>query len=146
MKPPFEQHCLIRRSRFSRGQPVCLTTSYASSGVPRMRLAPRASFLLILVSPASRRQAAAAQGIERERERGIEREMHGMGRVSASRLAGQTTTLCRTRSLAARATLQAFSAQFRATLPLDCAVAGMETSIEVIVDAASPAANASAQT
>ena len=176
-----------------------------------------------------------------------------MGRVSALRFAGQTTTLCRTRSLAARATRQAFSPQFRATLPrgsttapngglgslafsatgvvcacatslpsgrcaapqsdatagssydrsrafrrtpfrprrydphrtprwpanpagaaddgrsaplyrsssrgdcaalaaavagaaLGCAVAGMETSIEVIVDAASPAANASAQT
>ena len=127
MKPPFEQHCLIRRSRFSRGQPVCLTTSYASSGVPRD--APRAAgqFLIDLGiasiagaklprQPSGRSSERigeyAAQGIERERERGIEREMHGMGRVSASRLAGQTTTLCRTRSLAARATLQAFSAQF----------------------------------
>ena len=48
-----------------------------------------------------------------------EREKHGMGRASASRFAGQTTTLCRTRSLAARATRQAFSPQFRATLPGD---------------------------
>ena len=88
MKPPFEQHCLIRRSQFSRGQPVCLTTSYASSGVPRD--APRAAgqFLIDLGiasiagaklprQPSGRSSERigeyAAQGIERERER-IERE------------------------------------------------------------------------
>ena len=92
MEPPFEQYCLIRRSRFSRGQPVCLTTSYASSGVPRD--APRAAgqFLIDLGiasiagaklprQPSGRSSERigeyAAQGIERERERELRETRDG---------------------------------------------------------------------